>query len=284
MPKTRSKHCQENMKSFVLYGLLMLSLVLSIGEAKHQLCVRPPDWKFYDIVDHFAAGVNLTSFQNSTQPSSSSILLESNASFFRSPFAKIDGNITLVVLTNMNELKQRNEHQQITNLELVYSSLKSANFSDVRFVLINSKDSFDPAWVQSIRSQVSFEVFQELESNPIWSELDGGNGDMFIYDRCGLLTYYIPFPLSFIHTSQPIVQAALLATYFDSPCKDMCNISSSNNSENDASNSGTITSANITLVNQSNSNQLNETARTNATSNTILLQVKQFFSSMFCRV
>lgn len=34
-----------------------------------------------------------------------------------------------------------------------------------------------------------------------------------------MLTYYIPFPLSFIHTKQPILQAAILATYFDSPCK-----------------------------------------------------------------
>lgn len=40
--------------------------------------------------------------------------------------------------------------------------------------------------------------------------------------RCGLMTYFIPFPLSFIHTQQPILQAALLATYFDSPCKAAC--------------------------------------------------------------
>ncbi len=43
--------------------------------------------------------------------------------------------------------------------------------------------------------------------------------------RCGFLTYYIPFPLSFIHTQQPILQAAVLATYFDSPCKAKCNSS-----------------------------------------------------------
>lgn len=40
--------------------------------------------------------------------------------------------------------------------------------------------------------------------------------------RCGLLTYYIPFPLSLIHAQQPILQAALLSTYFDNPCGDSC--------------------------------------------------------------
>ena len=40
--------------------------------------------------------------------------------------------------------------------------------------------------------------------------------------RCGLLTYYIPFPLSIIHAQQPILQAALLSTYFDNPCGESC--------------------------------------------------------------
>ena len=40
--------------------------------------------------------------------------------------------------------------------------------------------------------------------------------------RCGLLTYYIPFPLSIVHAQQPILQAALLSTYFDNPCGDSC--------------------------------------------------------------
>lgn len=36
------------------------------------------------------------------------------------------------------------------------------------------------------------------------------------------MTYYVPFPLSIIHPQQPIIQAALLSTYFDNPCGDPC--------------------------------------------------------------
>lgn len=266
--------------------MVLLLLVVGsclVAEAKHQLCVHPPAWTFYDIASHYADTGNLsrsslsspvltTNSTASSSSSSSSIILESNASYFRSPLQQIRGNITLVVLTNMKELTKRNE-QQISNLELIYRSMRTANFSDIRFVLINSKDAFSPSWVHSIRGQVSFEVYQELESNPIWSQLDGGNGDMFIYDRCGLLTYYIPFPLSFIHTQQPILQAALLATYFESPCREVCNTTAQPNAV-------TTTSANVTVVTANDtSNELNVSSKPhlssplNETSGTILLKV-----------
>lgn len=297
--KKNSLYPASPLTNILLFGLLTISLFLvGVVDSKHQLCVRPPKWTFYDIVRHFADGGNLnrstlgipvvtSNNDNETHvlSSSSSIILESNASYFRSPLKQIGGNITLVVLTNMKELKKRNEQQQqITNLELIYRSMRTANFSDIRFVLINSKDAFSPVWVHTIRQQVSFEVYQELESNPIWSQLDGGNGDMFVYDRCGLLTYYIPFPLSFIHTKQPILQAALLATYFESPCREVCNTTELNSMSTRTTTTTTTvsdmttTSANVTVVtnkvNNTFSNSVSLSLGSNETSGTILLKVK----------
>jgi len=71
--------------------------------------------------------------------------------------------------------------------------------------------------------KVNLPIYQEAEpSSSIWAALEGGKDDVFIYDRCGRLTYYIPFPLSIIHPQQPIIQAALLSTYFDNPCGESC--------------------------------------------------------------
>ncbi|CAG2178912.1 unnamed protein product, partial [Oppiella nova] len=100
--------------------------------------------------------------------------------------------------------------------------LKKSGLKDIHFILINSKDLDAKQKLKDLTQKVSFGVYQENGNELVWNALDGGKDDMFIYDRCGLLTYYIPFPLSIIHAQQPILQAALLSTYFDNPCGESC--------------------------------------------------------------
>lgn len=89
-------------------------------------------------------------------------------------------NVTLVVLTSSSERRLGTE-QQLLNLEAIYQTLLGVHLTSLRFVLLNSRTSFDPAWVAATRRRVSFEVYQELPTGP--PALDGRNGDIFIYDR-----------------------------------------------------------------------------------------------------
>ncbi|CAG2105446.1 unnamed protein product [Medioppia subpectinata] len=135
------------------------------------------------------------------------------------PMKESFGNVTLVTLIDVS---YRFGLKQASSLENMLRFLKKSGLKDIHFILINSKDIDAKQKLKDVTQKVSFGVYQENESDLIWSALDGGKDDMFIYDRCGLLTYYIPFPLSIIHAQQPILQAALLSTYFDNPCGESC--------------------------------------------------------------
>lgn len=70
---------------------------------------------------------------------------------------------------------------------------------------------------------MSFPVYQETADEPVWSVLGGDKDDVFIYDRCGRLAYFIPFPLSVtLPGRHPVVEEALNTTYYSSPCGDLC--------------------------------------------------------------
>uniref|UniRef100_A0A3Q3J6L6 Selenoprotein P N-terminal domain-containing protein n=1 Tax=Monopterus albus TaxID=43700 RepID=A0A3Q3J6L6_MONAL len=60
---------------------------------------------------------------------------------------------------------------------------------------------------------------QDHLQNDVWEALDGDKDDFLIYDRCGLLTYHIVMPYSFLH--YPYVEGAIRATYH----KNICNCS-----------------------------------------------------------
>ncbi|KAJ6225435.1 hypothetical protein RDWZM_003980 [Blomia tropicalis] len=225
----------------VIGFLIMFAATLVAIETKPPLCSSPPEWTFYDIVENLVPipqnessilleKSNETKTVNVSQLEETVQLINTKPEVDRSPFANIRNNVTMIVLTNLRD-DRLNHEQQINNLKQIYRSLNDVQSLNIRFILINSKESFNPKWVWNTRRRVSFEVYQELPTAPlIGTLLNGDNGDIFIYDRCGLLTYYIPFPLSFIHTKQPILQAALLATYFHSPCKTVC-IDSVNSTE-----------------------------------------------------
>jgi hypothetical protein len=97
--------------------------------------------------------------------------------------------------------------------------------SDVRVIIINSRESpleDDRARLSRIANVSSITVYQETEEAPVWDDLEGLKGDIFIYDKCGRMTYYLPTPLSIVSAERPFVQTSVLSTYFDKPCGEYC--------------------------------------------------------------
>lgn len=104
-------------------------------------------------------------------------------------------------------------------------ALTRLGVSDVRVIIINSKESsLEDDRLRLIRAAnvSSITVYQETESAPVWDDLEGLKGDIFVYDKCGRMTYYLPTPLSIVSVERPFVQTSVLSTYFDKPCGEFC--------------------------------------------------------------
>ncbi|XP_064488129.1 selenoprotein P-like isoform X2 [Ornithodoros turicata] len=88
---------------------------------------------------------------------------------------------------------------------------------DVHLTVINGMEAIN--YTDQLRRRTSFPVLQEVPADPLWSELQGDKDDFFVYDRCGRLTYYLPFPLSKLpHRNNSITRQVLLETYSASIC------------------------------------------------------------------
>lgn len=70
--------------------------------------------------------------------------------------------------------------------------------------------------LSKLQDKVSFPVYQASPSNDIWSILGGYKDDIFVYDRYGRLTSYVPFPRSYLQ--EKFVEAAVMSAMFDEPC------------------------------------------------------------------
>uniref|UniRef100_A0AAY5F1R7 Selenoprotein P N-terminal domain-containing protein n=2 Tax=Electrophorus electricus TaxID=8005 RepID=A0AAY5F1R7_ELEEL len=73
-------------------------------------------------------------------------------------------------------------------------------------------------WELKRRAAEGIPVYQQspLQAD-VWEALQGDKDDFLVYDRCGLLTFHIVLPYSYLH--YPYVEAAIRATYL----KDICN-------------------------------------------------------------
>lgn len=101
------------------------------------------------------------------------------------------------------------------------NEFKSANFSDLQILIVNENEQQSKYLITKLKFKANpIPVYQdnvEVERNKtIWSLLEGGKDDFYIYDRCGRLTYYVPYPISFLY--RPYAKAAILSTYIDEPC------------------------------------------------------------------
>jgi len=65
------------------------------------------------------------------------------------------------------------------------------------------------------RPIVNYTIYQSTQKVDLWSKIGGMKDDIFVYDRCGLLAYYIPFPQSYI--PQRFVELAMITAHLDSP-------------------------------------------------------------------
>ena len=86
--------------------------------------------------------------------------------------------------------------QQATGLEAIRKEYNNHGRTEITFMIVNSKDAADQ--ISLLSSRVNFPVYQDTNQSNIWTKLNGGKDDMYIYDRCGKLVYFIPFPSSLL--------------------------------------------------------------------------------------
>lgn len=140
------------------------------------------------------------------------------------------------------------------------------------------------------RSASNIPVYQDKVESPrnttIWSLLNGGKDDFYIYDRCGRLAYYVPYPISFLY--RPYAQAAILSTYFGEPCgpcpttaptvaNSNCSISQSNCTIDDSN--CTVSDFNCTVSNETTDIVLNATTLTSSINQTISTTTSPIFAT-----
>lgn len=93
--------------------------------------------------------------------------------------------------------------------------------TDLQFLVVNDRQSAHLR--EHLEQRVSFAVHQESEQEPVWSIMDGSKDDVFIFDRCGRLSYYVPFPISLVLPGYlPVVEDALRRTYDGTSCGLIC--------------------------------------------------------------
>ncbi|KAG7227413.1 hypothetical protein INR49_000418 [Caranx melampygus] len=89
-------------------------------------------------------------------------------------------------------------------------------------MIVNEQEAHSRAmyWELKRRAPPGVPVYQQTAiQDDVWEALDGDKDDFLVYDRCGLLTFHIVLPYSFLH--YPYVEAAIRATYL----KNICNCS-----------------------------------------------------------
>lgn len=84
----------------------------------------------------------------------------------------------------------------------------------VHVVGINARQRSAELMYSQVEGLVNFSVYQATHASNYWSQLGGLRDDVFVYDNCGRLTFYIPFPNSYIQNK--FVELAIQSTHYDS--------------------------------------------------------------------
>lgn len=103
-------------------------------------------------------------------------------------------------------------------MELLLSDLRATHgIDDLQLIIINGYQ--DAGSVDALRRRTTFPVIQETPEEPLWTTLDGHKDDLFLYDRCGRLAYFLPFPLGMLaHRNNSIPRQLILDTSSHSIC------------------------------------------------------------------
>lgn len=110
--------------------------------------------------------------------------------------------------------------QQASGLEALLQRLRP-NMTELQFLVVNDRKSAHLR--DHLERRVSFAVHQETEEEPVWTTMEGGKDDVFIFDRCGRLAFYVPFPISLVLPGHlPVVEESLRRAYDGEPCGLTC--------------------------------------------------------------
>lgn len=105
---------------------------------------------------------------------------------------------------------------QSERLQILRSQLESEG-REVHMMIINAGPRPQPGEEGTFERRVSFPVYHDDNTRTIWREVfRGGKDDIFTIDRCGQLTYRIPFPYSYLGYNY--VRRALTYTFNGSVC------------------------------------------------------------------
>ncbi|XP_040000374.1 selenoprotein Pb [Xiphias gladius] len=165
----------------------------------------------------------------------------------QTPMQELLGNVVVVALLKASWQFCLTQAYNIGGLR---DKLSRSNLTEVSFMIVNEREARSRAmyWELKRRAPSGVPVYQQAPfQNDVWEALDGDKDDFLVYDRCGLLTFHIVLPYSFLH--YPYVEAAIRATYH----KNICNCS-----------------ANSTFSSGTKSSMKNETAPLNSNKTTTL--------------
>ncbi|XP_076440569.1 selenoprotein Pb-like [Babylonia areolata] len=129
------------------------------------------------------------------------------------PMALVRGHVTLVALLTSNcPFCIR----QSRSLEAMHTAFQ-ANGTDVRMMIVNGGPRPSPGETGVFENIVSFPVYHDDNSRTIWRWVfRGGKDDILVTDRCGQLTFRVPFPYSYLQYSY--VTRALNRTLTSNVC------------------------------------------------------------------
>ncbi|GFY76460.1 hypothetical protein TNIN_124891 [Trichonephila inaurata madagascariensis] len=116
----------------------------------------------------------------------------------------------------------RRQPLQASSLESLLKHFRTYGMNDLEFIIVNSNLPHSQMVLHELTSRVTFDVYQDTIEKNIWGLMEGGKDDIYVYDRCGRLAYYIPYPLSIMNSEEALVVSAILATYYRSPCGTTC--------------------------------------------------------------
>ncbi|KRY71947.1 Selenoprotein Pb, partial [Trichinella pseudospiralis] len=108
------------------------------------------------------------------------------------------GHVTLIALMELQCTLCRTQISSIVKL----SELFRENYDEPTKFLVVAPHNESARFVEYYKQYLKpydIGIIQETTAEPIWHTLRGSKFDFFVYDRCGRLNYYIPYPQSFMY-------------------------------------------------------------------------------------
>jgi hypothetical protein len=122
------------------------------------------------------------------------------------------GHVTVVSLLGANSGYSRRQAAALEELRLDMVT----DGMPLNVIGINARHVSAQLMYSELESLVNFTVYQATNEKHYWSQLGGMRDDIFVYDTCGRLTFYVPFPHSYMQNK--FIRLAIQSTHHDSPC------------------------------------------------------------------